>query len=140
MGTIMGKSGYLYVQMGDSIPSTPTAIECVDNWSMSFSEDAVEDTGFGTTTDVIYKSFSSGLKSATGSAAGNFDATDPRLSVIAAVFIGSETTTINAAFYLDSNHHVSVVCVMTGFSIGEPVADKVTFGFDFTVSGTPVYA
>jgi hypothetical protein len=41
---------------------------------------------------------------------------------------------------MDANHHVSVVSIITGWTVNSAVADKVTFGFDFTCTGQAVYA
>jgi len=140
MSTIMGKSGYVYVYMGDPIPTTPVAVQCIDSWSMAIATDAIDDTAFGTTTGTVFRTFSHGLRSATGNAAGNFSNSDARFSVISAVLFSSTPTVVNCAFWLDTAHHVSASCIITGFTVNENVAEKVTFGFDFTVSGTPVYA
>lgn len=139
MGTIMGKSGYVYVPMGVT-PTAGTIIPTIDAWSIAGAGDAIETTAFGTTTAAIFKSFEAGLKSLTGNAAGTMDGTDGALSALLTVMFNSATTSVNAVLHMDANHHVSVACVITGWTINSAIADKTTFGFDFTVGSDPVYA
>ena len=139
MGVIMGKSGYVYVPMGVT-PTAGTIIPTIDAWSIAGTGDAIETTAFGTTTASIFKTFEPGLKGMTGNAAGNMDGTDGALSALMTVLFNSATTSVNCVFHMDANHHVSVACIITGWTIGVAPADKVTFGFDFTVASDPVYA
>ena len=139
MGTIMGKSGYVFVPMGVT-PTVGTIIPTIDTWSIAGAGDAIETTAFGTTTAAVFKSFEAGLKSLTGNAAGTFSGTDGALSALMTVMFNSATTSVDCVFHLDTAHHVSVACIITGWTINSAAADKVTFGFDFTVGSDPVYA
>lgn len=140
MATIMGKSGYVYVPMGVASASAGTIIPTIDTWSLAGTGDAIETTGFGTTTAVIFKSFDAGLKSLTGNVAGTMDGTDGALSVLMTTLFNSATTSVNCVLHMDANHHVSVASIITGWTINSTATDKVTFGFDFTCSDAPVYA
>lgn len=139
MGTIMGKSGYIIAGMGTT-PTATLSVDCIDTWSLAGAGDAIETTQFGTTAAVIFKTFEAGLKSLTGNAAGNMDGTLSIMSTILNILFNSAATSVvNLVLHLDGSHHVSVASVITGFTLNDAVADKVTFGFDFTVSGQPVY-
>jgi len=139
MGTILGKSGYVYVGMGVT-PTAGVIINTIDTWSIAGTGDAIETTAFGTTTAAIYKTFEAGLKGLTGNAAGTYDGAQVALSTFMTVMFNSATTSVNCVLHMDTAHHVSAACVITGWTINSAVADKVTFGFDFTCSGTPVLA
>ncbi len=139
MGTIMGKSGYVIAGMGKP-PTATLSVDCIDSWSLAGAGDAIETTSFGTTAAVIFKTFEAGLKSLTGNATGNMDGTLSVLSTIMNVLFNSAASSVvNLVLHMNSGHHVSVASIITGFTINDAVADKVTFGFDFTVSGQPVY-
>lgn len=139
MATIMGKSGYIIVGMGTT-PTATLSVDCIDSWNLTGAGDAIETTQFGTTSAVIFKTYEAGLKSLTGNAAGNMDGTLSVMSTILNVLFNSAANSVvNATLYMDAGHHVSVGCIITGFTVNTNVADKVTFGFDFTVSGQPVY-
>jgi len=135
----MGKSGYVYVPMGVASASAGTIVPTIDTWSLAGTGDAIETTAFGTTTAVIFKSFEAGLKSITGNCAGTFDGTDGALSVVMTTLFNSATTAVNCVLNMDANHHVSVVSIITGWTVNSAVADKVTFGFDFTCTGQAIY-
>lgn len=138
MGSIIGKSGYIIVGMGVA-PTIGNAVECIDNWSLNITTDAIETTGFGTTVSVVNKTFEAGLKSATGNASGTMDGTNAKLSTIIAVITASATTVVNLVLHMDSAHHFSVPSIITGWTVTAPVADKVTIGFDFTASNSIIY-
>ena len=140
MATIMGKSGYVYVPMGVASASAGTIIPSIDTWSLAGTGDAIETTGFGTTVAVIFKSFEAGLKSLTGNVTGTMDGTDGATSVLMTTLFNSATTSVNCVLNMDANHHVSVTSIITGWTINSNVADKTTFGFDFTCSAAPKYA
>ena len=139
MAVMHGKDGYVIMGISTA-PSSSLTVDCIDSWSLAFAADAVETTGFGTATTAIWKTFASGLKSATGNAAGSLDNTNKVLSSLMTVLTMSAMTTVNCALYMDSAHHFSVACIVTGFTINETLHDKTTFSFDFTVASTPVYA
>jgi len=139
MGNIMGNKGYINVAMQGAAPTAGNAIRCIDNWTMDFTEDVIETTSFGTATCVMFKSFEGGLKGATGSAAGGFDGEDTALSTFMSIMVMSVVSSVNMALYLNNQHWFSVTCVVSGFNVNDTIADKVAFGFAFTVSGDPIY-
>lgn len=140
MKQLMGSEGYIVVYPIADIPSNASMVECIDTWTLNIARDVIETTGFGTTTAVIYKSYEGGLKSATGSATGNYDKDSTSLSTLTSVFIASEVSVVNAVLYMNSGNHVSIACIVGGFVINENVTDKVTFSFDFTCKSDPVFA
>ena len=138
MAVIHGKDGYVIMGISTA-PSSSLTVDCIDSWSLAFTADAVETTGFGTSTTAIWKTFAAGLKSATGNAAGSFDDADARLSNLVTILTMSAMTTVACMLYMDASHYFSVACIVTGFTINETLHDKTTFSFDFTVASTPVY-
>ena len=82
----------------------------------------------------------SGMKSATGSCGGTVDGEEVEVSSLIAVLTLSEVASVNMVLYMSPSHRFSVGAIVTGFTITEAVADKVTFGFDFTAGSDVVYS
>lgn len=99
--------------------------------SVDFPEtiDTAETTAFGSTS----KSYIVGLRDATISVSGIWDAT------VDSYFIGTEPASRSFVYgpagSTSGNVKYSGECILTSFSISNPVGDVVTFSADFQVTG-----
>jgi hypothetical protein len=124
---VHGKSTFFSIDdTGDSVRDISDTLTSVD-----FPEtiDTAETTAFGATS----KSFIVGLRDATISVSGLWDAT------VDGYFIGTEPASRDFVFgpagNTGGNVKYSGACILTSYSVSSPVADVDTYSADFQVTG-----
>ena len=124
---VHGKSTFFSIDdTGDSVRDISDTLTSVD-----FPEtiDTAETTAFGATS----KSYIVGLRDATISVSGLWDAT------VDGYFIGTEPASRHFVFgpagNTGGNVKYSGSCILTSYSVSSPVADVDTFSADFQVTG-----
>ena len=113
-----------------------TLSDYCDNIDFSGSLDTAETTNFGDAS----KSYIAGLRDATFSVSGSFDPTvDAHFTGILAAHPASLTFTVGPQGSTASQRKITGEAILTGYSVGTPVGDKVTWSADLQCTGDVTY-
>lgn len=129
MAFVHGKSGYFNLDNTASTPAPQDISAYCDNVDFPETIETAETTAFGATS----KSYIVGLRDATISLSGKWDAT------LDAVMIGTEPTSrtwiFGPAGSTGGNVKYTGECILTNYSISTSVGDVVTWSADLQVTG-----
>lgn len=136
MAVLMGKSGYIYT--ADTAGASATsAIANIDSWSINPTADVIETTAFGSAGTTV-KTFAYGLKGATGNCSGNMEGATHQTYLLD-ILANTTVTTVEMKLYASASKYYSCEALVSGETITATVGDKITFSFDFTVTGALTY-
>lgn len=132
MSAYLGKDGY--VNIGED------KVGYIDSWSLSLGVDTAEVSELGQRA----KQFEATTINASGSASGTLDTQDPAQQSLLNMFTdGGTISNVDLHLVLQpgdtTDEEFTGSAVITGIEIGASHADKVTFSFNYQISGELTY-
>jgi len=134
MAAVLGNVGYIYVAAATGASAT-SAIANIDSWNIDLAIEAIETTSFGTGTTVTARTYEPGIKGATGSMSGNYDAASGHQDWLLEVASDTTVENVEMELYINASHYFSLTATVTGVSIGDTVDGKATFTANFNADG-----
>ena len=128
MAPIMGKDGKVKTSNGD--------VGYIDSWNLSWTANTAETSAYGSRA----QEFKNTTIGASGSASGTLDPADASQSALIDMFTSGGTLSkvqLDLVYQTGgtTDGSYSGEAVITGIEIGSSHSDKVTFSFNFQISG-----